>query len=171
MFIRTVQKKDYSKIKQLIITAFSDSSLGYHDEAELVNAIRQDSSYNPELEVIATDKTQVVGHGLLSQIYIGKNKHGLALAPLSVLPAFQNQGIGAQIITELEKRAVHAGYDFISIMGWPKYYAKLGYVSADKYGITAPFAVPADAYLVKAVRTHGLEQVHGQVRYLAAFGN
>lgn len=171
MFIRTIQKKDYPKIKQLIITAFSDSSLGYHDEAELVNAIRQDSSYNSELEVVAVDNDQIVGHGLLSQIYIGKNKQGLALAPLSVLPTFQNQSIGTQIITELEKRAVRAGYDFISIMGWPKYYAKFGYVSATKYGITAPFAVSADAYLIKAVRLHGLDQVHGQIRYLAAFGN
>ncbi|KRN27984.1 GNAT family acetyltransferase [Lactobacillus selangorensis] len=167
--IRTYQTTDAAAVEQLLRAAFSATPHGYGNEAELVTKIRQDSHYQAQFEVVATtDAGQIVGMGLLSPIKVG-SVVGQCLAPLAVLPAFQKEGLGTALLTELEKRAAAAQVPFISILGWPDYYARFGYVPASRFDITAPYDVPDAAFRVKALRPDGLHGVHGVVQYLRAF--
>ena len=59
--IREVQEHDFLGIDQLIISAFSSSQFGYHDEAELVKNIRKDPSYSSYFEVIAEEEGEIIG--------------------------------------------------------------------------------------------------------------
>ncbi len=154
------------------MNAFRHSDHGYQNEAELVDKIRQEATYEPDLEVVAEEACQLLGHGLLSQVQIVNKDQtftGLVLAPLAVLPERQGQGIGGKILQELEKRAVTHSYEFISILGHPDYYPRFGYQKASLYEITAPFPVPDAAFLIKALTPKGLAGVHGKVRYAKAF--
>ncbi|MCP8857014.1 GNAT family N-acetyltransferase [Latilactobacillus fuchuensis] len=169
MLIRTIEPQDTLNVTALIQTAFTASEHGYGGEVGLVNELRKDATYQATLEVVAVDQQTIMGHGLLSEIQIGEHR-GLALAPLAVLPTQQRQGIGGQIIQALETRAQQAGYRLISILGDPQYYSRFGYEPANDYQITAPFEVPADAYLIKALVPDGLNAVHGMVSYRPAFG-
>ena len=54
------------------------------------------------------------------------------LAPVSVDIHHQNKGIGKRLIQALEREAILKGYNFISVLGWPTYYANLG-ISTRKY--------------------------------------
>lgn len=173
MQIRTVRQEDYTVISDLILTAFSQSPNGYGNEAELVEKIRLDPSYQKSLEVVADQAGKIIGHGLLSEIKIqteNQSETGFCLAPLSVLPTYQGQGIGHAILIELERRAKQANYRFISVLGWPDYYQKAGYKKASLFGIKPPFPAPDDTYRIKALVPDGLQGVQGVVHYLPAFG-
>lgn len=173
--IRTIQPNDFKKVDTLLHDAFTNTPHGYDGESELVTRIREDPTYDCDLEVVAVDDDdQIIGPGLLSQIIIENADHlktiGLALAPLAVDPTYQRQGIGQQIIKELEKRAIAHGFSFISILGWPDYYQQFGYRPASKFNITASFDVPDDAYLIKALTQDDLDNISGTIHYLPAFG-
>lgn len=172
MQIRSIETTDYLAVRKLIVEAFTQSEHGYHDEADLVGNIRQDDTYDYELELVAIVADEIVGHGLLSEIKIINEQAthtGLALAPLTVLPEKQKQGIGSEILTELEQRATEKGYRCITILGDPEHYGRLGYTPAKHWEITFPFDVP-DAYcLLKELQPNALQDVSGEVKYLAAF--
>lgn len=172
MQIRTIQPTDYPQIDQLIRTAFTHSEYGYNNEAELVTAIRATESYHKELELVAVEEGEVIGHGLLSEAAIHSPQQtltGLVLAPIEVAVAKQGKGIGRALMKELEERAINYGYPFISILGSPTYYASFGYLPASQFSITAPFDVPDEAFMIKALSTQSLADFPGTLRYSPAF--
>ena len=172
MFIRSITPSDYPATKELIVAAFQQSEHGYQGEAQIVEKIRQETTYEPELEMVAEVDGKLLGHGLLSPVKIVNEQRtftGLVLAPLAVLPEFQGQGIGGKLLQELEKQAAKQSYPFISILGHPDYYPRFGYQKASLYNITAPFSVPDEAFLIKALTPEGLVGVSGVVRYSKAF--
>ena len=62
----------------------------------------------------------------------------LSLAPVSVRPGFQNQGIGSQLIKEGIKRAKDGGYDILIVLGHSDYYPCFGFKPAHLWNIKAP---------------------------------
>ncbi|MBP1041000.1 N-acetyltransferase [Vagococcus sp. BWB3-3] len=172
MIVRTITQADYHEVDQLIRKAFTSSSYGYGNEAELVQKIRAEKHYQNELEVVAVEDQQILGHGLLSDVVIESkevDRVGLVLAPLSVLPDCQQRGIGKLIMSELERRATELGYPYISILGHPTYYTRFGYTAAKNFGIVPPFEVPDEAFLIKPLTKDGLKNCEGILRYSQAF--
>lgn len=112
------------------------------------------------------------GHILFSKIKIvneGKTAESLALAPVSVLPKYQNQGVGRRLIEEGIKAAKELGYGSVIVLGHPEYYPKFGFEKASLWGIKAPFEVPDDAFMVLELSENGLKDHSGVVEYSAAF--
>ena len=172
MEVRGINVTEFNEVELLLRDSFTETEYGYQGEAELVKKIRAEKTYNPELELVAVEEYQVVGHTLLSEVAVGEgeNNTGLALAPIAVRPGLQKKGIGTALIREAEVRAKNLGYYYISILGSPEYYGKFGYQPASEFGITAPFEVPDEAFLVKALELDALENVSGVLRYTKAFG-
>jgi len=173
MDIKTATPVDYKQIEQVIREAFTSSEHGYGNEAELVEKIRDSTSFVAELEVVALENQRVVGYGLLSEVVViddaKKVYVGLVLAPLAVALNAQNKGIGGAILIELEHRAQALNYQFISILGHPNYYSKFGYTPASEFEITAPFDVPNEAFMIKALTKGALDTISGIVNYSEAF--
>jgi putative acetyltransferase len=59
----------------------------------------------------------------------------LTFGPVSVLPAFQNMGIGQTLIKTTLKMAKEAGHGAILIYGDPDYYQRFGFTAAEVFGI------------------------------------
>lgn len=173
MIIRTATPQDYPEIAALVRTAFTDSELGYHDEATLVAKIRAEKNFDAALEIVATKNKKIVGHGLLSQVSIATTTGayaGLVLAPLAILPGYQSQGFGTALIAELEQRARQKNCPYISILGHPHYYAKFGYVPAEShFGVTPPMPVSAEVFLIKPLFPAALNNKGGVLHYSVAF--
>ncbi len=89
-------KKDFEEIDHLLIEAFKDDINSDHQENILVKKLRQSKSYINELTLVAKIDKKVVGFIMFTKAYVGNNLV-LALAPLAVLPSFQNQKIGPHI--------------------------------------------------------------------------
>lgn len=173
MEIRIIKKCDYEKVSDLIIESFTNTENGYDGESELVDKIRQTNEYIPELELVAIKNDKIIGHGLLSEVYLESDQEryvGLVLAPIEVDLNYQKVGVGKILMKELEKRAMMLNYSFISIMGWPDYYSKFGYYPASKHEIYPPFkGVPDEAFMIKSIKENFLIGKPGIIKYSNAF--
>jgi len=72
----------------------------------------------------------------------------LALAPVSVLPDYQNKGIGSKLILQGLKISKEIGFKSIIVLGYETYYPRFGFKSASKWGIKAPFDVVCHAWRI-----------------------
>ncbi|WP_371482957.1 GNAT family N-acetyltransferase [Kitasatospora sp. NBC_00315] len=115
------------------------------DEADLVDALRGDPAWLPELSVVAVNGAGLVlGHALLTRLRIGDGQ-GLALAPVAVAPEWQRKGVGELVVRAALAAAAEAGERLVVVLGDPDYYGRFGFVAAGEYDITGPFEVP-EAY-------------------------
>lgn len=92
-----------------------------------MSRIRNSNVFIPELSLVAMDNddNKQVGHILLSKIKI-KNEdqvvESLALAPVSVLPEYQNQGVGKLLISKALQKAKELRFNSVVVLGHPEYF-------------------------------------------------
>ena len=167
MEIRQERADDYNTVFHVVAKAFSHAEHSDGNEQELVKALRDTPSFIPELSLVALEDGKIVGHILFSKIAIGEYTE-LALAPLSVLPAYQRRGIGLALIREEHRIAKQLGYDYSVVLGSPTYYPRAGYLPASLYGINAPFEV-RDEYFMAFKLQDSAPQLKDVVKYDPAF--
>jgi len=170
--IRQETPSDYPIVFKLIEKAFHNLELSDHQEHFLVERLRKSEAFIPKLSLVAEQNNQILGHIILSNIKINNEEESmesLALAPISVLPDFQNQGIGGQLIRTAHRIAKELGFSSIILIGHTDYYPRFGYERLDKYGIQLPFDVPVENAMVIELIEGSLKQVSGVVEYSKAF--
>lgn len=168
MIIRQEHNKEFHSIYALVKAAFESAEHADGNEPDLVNALRKSDSYIPELSLVAEIDGKIVGHIMFTKLKIG-NQVQLALAPLSVLPDYQKQGIGTALIQEGHTRARALGYEYSVVLGSEKYYPRTGYLPAKNYGIFAPFNVPDENFMACKL-SENAPAVCGIVQYAKEFG-
>ena len=168
MIIRQEHNKEFHSIYALVKAAFESAEHADGNEPDLVNALRKSDSYIPELSLVAEIDGKIVGHIMFTKLKIG-NQVQLALAPLSVLPDYQKQGIGTALIQEGYTRARALGYEYSVVLGSEKYYPRTGYLPAKDYGIFAPFDVPDENFMACKL-SENAPAVCGIVQYAKEFG-
>ena len=165
--IRAEKKKDQPAIYKVNKFAF-----GQEDESQLVDALRESDDFIPELSLVAVKEGEVVGHILISPIAI-ETEMGfvrvLCLAPMAVLPEFQRQGIGDELVRQGLKECERFGHEVVVLIGHPEYYPRFGFSSARAKGLEAPFEVPDEAFMVLEIKEGALEGVSGTIKYPPAF--
>lgn len=166
LVIRTERQCDFDEIRTVVKTAFAGAEHTDGNEHNLVDKLRCTDEYLPELSLVAEMDGKIVGYAKFSQINIGNSK-AIALAPLAVLPGFQNHGIGRALIETGHRNAEEGDYYCSVVLGSPEYYSKSGYLPALSFGIAAPFEIPPQFYMVFPFKP---ELPHGTVRYSQAFG-
>ncbi len=126
----------------------------------------------PDLSLVARQSAHVVGHALFSRLLLPNEAGGvdaLALGPVAVLPEWQRQGIGGQLIRAGLERGRALGYGAVILIGHPSYYPRFGFVPAGRYGLTSPIVVPDEVFMALPLRPDGLEAVSGMVRFADPF--
>ena len=93
----------------------------------------------------------------------------LVLAPLSVRPEFQRQGVGTALMREAHGIARTLGYDYILVLGSEDYYPRVGYRPAEELGVTVPEGFPSANFMALRLR-EGAEPLSGGVVYPPEFG-
>ncbi len=166
--IRQATEKDYKVIYDVVKTAFASAEHADGNEQDLVNALRAGKSYIPELSLVYELDGKIVGHIMFTKASVG-NTAVLALAPLSVLPEYQRQGIGQRLIAKGHEIARNMGYGYSVVLGSEKYYPKAGYLPADTYGILPRFDVPRENFM--ACKLNGdTVGIYGIMKYAKEFG-
>lgn len=147
------------------------SAFGRPNEATLVAAVRVSGRYVAELALVAEEDGVITGHVMLSYVtLLGKQEwQMLCLAPLSVVPARQKQGIGGALIRAGVERAEAMGEPLILLLGHPEYYPRFGFERARPLGIEPPSPAIADAAFMVLRLSRYDERYRGQVSYPAAF--
>lgn len=168
----TIQPTDFEQVDQLVRDAFEPVEESTGAEVTLIHDLRSSYDYQPSFEMVVRDGGTIVGHGLLTPVTVRGTQHTttiLALAPMAVAPDHQRQGIGEQLMRELESRAQLAGYPAISAVGDSTYYGRHGYVMAEDFAIHNSLPVPMGNHLIKTLRPGALAHVGGMLEYPAAF--
>lgn len=168
--IRAEQEGDLTAICCLIKEAFATVAESDHREHILVQKLHSCESYVPQLSLVAeTDTGEIVGYILLSEVLIVQHNHqrtkSLAVAPLAVMPEYQNNGIGGRLIGEAHKRATSLGYDTAVLLGHKDYYPRFGYRKAIDFGIKFPFDVPDEFCMVVELKPDSAKNISGTVLY------
>lgn len=166
--IRQEQPKDYDIVYQVVKEAFKSAEHSDGNEQDLVVMLRNSMSFIPELSLVAIEDGNIVGHILFTKALVN-NVEILALAPLAVLPKYQNRGIGLALIERGHYIARRLGYRYSVVLGHSKYYPKAGYVPADTYGINAPFAIESESFMAICLDKNA-GRLDGVVKYDKAFG-
>lgn len=171
--IRPEIPSDFEVIERVITEAFKSAKHTDKDEHGLVARLRASSSYISELALVAEVNGTVAGHILFSRAFIRQSNgdliETLALAPISVHPDFQGQGIGASLIREAHKLAKEKKFTSIIVLGHATYYPRFGYKVASRWGINAPFNVPDEAFMALELVEGSLSGAEGIVQYPEEF--
>lgn len=168
MVIRQEEARDHSTVYSLVKRAFETAEHADGNEQDLVSALRKSKAYIPQLSLVAETDGTLVGHILFTRAEVG-DAAVLALAPLSVLPEYQRQGVGTALIREGHRIAGELGYGWSIVLGSETYYPRLGYLPSDAFGIKAPFEAPRENFMACKL-AESAPAVRGTVRYTKEFG-
>lgn len=168
MLIRQETVADHRQIYTLIKDAFATAEHADGNEQELVNALRMGKAYVPELALVAEISGKLAGHILFTRATVGSSEV-LVLAPLSVPPAFQRQGVGAALIREGHRIARALGYSYSFVLGSERYYPRFGYVPAEQLGVDVPQGIPSVNFMAIPLQ-EAAPPLRGSIVYAEEFG-
>lgn len=161
---RAETSADIPAVRDVVVAAFDTPS-----EADLVDALRADTSWIDGLSIVTTDQDgKLVGHALLTRCHIGDTP-ALCLAPVAVLPEYQKTGAGSAAIRTALAAAKDKGEHFVTVLGHPAYYPRFGFARASTYGIGLSIDVPDEAMMALTLDADR-PLPSGTVRYAAPFG-
>lgn len=168
MEIRQEREADYPEIYRLVREAFDTAEHADGNEQDLVEALRKGPAYLPELALVAEEDGKLAGHILLTRARVG-DVPVLVLAPLSVKPEFQRQGVGTALMREAHRIAGARGEDYIFVLGSERYYPRAGYRPAEELGVAVPAGIPSVNFMALRLR-EAARPLHGGLVYPPEFG-
>ena len=142
--IRREQIQDIPAIYRVNSLAFESQV-----EAEIVNKLRSRGAVT--LSLVAELEGEIVGHILFSPVRIvtsGGESRAEGLGPMAVLPAYQRQGIGSQLVKQGLSECKKMGQAMVIVLGHPDYYPRFGFQKAAAFGIRCQVNVPEDAFML-----------------------
>ena len=159
---RSEQPGEEAEIRRVHLQAFETDA-----EANLVDALRV---ADVELiSLVAEENGEVVGHILFSPVTINGLSGMMGLAPMAVLPHWQNKGVGTQLVNEGLKVCKAAGHGAVVVLGHPGYYPRFGFVPSTGFGIKSEYDVPAEVFMVRELKPDALKGITGTVKYHQKF--
>jgi putative acetyltransferase len=169
--IRGLQPTDIEQADAITRAAF-EAEFGSITETDLVGKLRLHEA--GAFELIAERHGEIVGHIILSPVRVtdeqGDSDHELmmGLGPMSVRPDLQRRGIGTDLIHAALCEAWDRGALAVVVLGHPTYYPRFGFETAASFGLSLPYKVPDDAFMV--ISRSGVDLPPGTVHYAEAFG-
>jgi putative acetyltransferase len=152
------------------IRRVNELAFGQKNEADLVDALRVKA--RPYVSLVAIGDGIVAGHICFSPVSIESDDgvfDAMGLAPMAVLPEFQNQGIGSRLVHEGLRKCSDLGHSIVAVLGHPNYYPRFGFVPAHLKGLRSEYDVPNDTFMVLELDENALAGRQGLVKYHPEF--
>lgn len=148
--IRDEAAADVDVITAVTIAAFQSLDISSHTEQFVVTALREAGALSVSL--VAEVGGEVVGHIAFSPITLSDGTpHWYGLGPVSVLPAYQRQGIGKALIHEGLARLKAMQAQGCCLVGHPGYYTKFGFQNVPGLGLEG---VPPEVFFTLSFDGH-----------------
>lgn len=164
VMIREALPSELQRILDINVAAF-----GSDIEAGLVRDLLDDPSAKPTLSLLALRDSEAIGHILFSAVQLTAETSPppmSILAPLSVIPEAQSQGIGAALIKAGLEALSKAGTALVFVLGHPDYYSRHGFEPAGRLGFEAPFPIAEEhqeAWMVQALKPNAFNGTTGRL--------
>ena len=164
--IRETRPEDYNDIIQVEYDAFG----GREDVVDLVKGLLPDETAEPRVSLMAFYQDKPIGHILFTKAHFSEGDNPALLhilAPLAVIPEFQNRGVGGLLIKEGIKRLKTIGSKLVFVLGHADYYPRHGFIpNAAPMGYPAPYPIPPqydNCWMVQALSEDGLNVGKGKI--------
>lgn len=126
--IRNELETDVGAITDVTVAAFKTLEVSSHTEQFIIEALRAAKALT--LSLVAEVDGCVAGHIAFSPVTISDGSmHWYGLGPVSVLPEYQQEGIGKALIQKGLARLKALKAKGCCLVGHPQYYRKLGFVN------------------------------------------
>ena len=162
--LRLEEEKDYFIVENITREAFWNHHVPGCDEHLLIHNLRKTNEFIKELDFVAINNNKIIGNIVYVKAKIINNDMEytvLTFGPISVLPEYQNNGIGNKLINHTEKLSKEMGYKGIIIYGDPEYYKRLGFKESKQYKITNKDKKYPAALLVLELYPNALNGIEG----------
>lgn len=162
MIIRPEETRDHDQIYALNAAAF-----GGEAEPKLIGNLRGVDGF---ISLIAVEGDTVIAHISFSPVTLNDEPTSFAgLAPMSVLPDRQSQGIGSSLVNAGLEACRIAGHSAIFVLGHPNYYPRFGFQTAADLGFTCEYPVSPEHFMVLEIETGSLAGRSGLIKYHPTF--
>ncbi len=132
--IRSETDADAGAITEVTVAAFKTLEISQHTEQFIIEALRAAKALT--LSLVAEMDGRVIGHIAFSPVTISDGTgNWFGLGPVSVLPAFQRQGIGKALIQEGLSRLKAMKAQGCCLVGHPDYYRRFGFKNMPGLGL------------------------------------
>ena len=164
--IRKEEPRDYDSVRIVNNLAFEQTA-----EGNIVNKLRMNCKDILSLVAISDDK--IVGHIFFSPAIIKTGNNvlvGMGLAPMAVLPEYQNKGIGSKLVQEGLRQIRETECPFVIVLGHDKYYPRFGFEKASNHGLKPQWeSVPNEAFMVIILDEAIMSGISGVATYRSEF--
>ncbi len=164
--IREEKQEDNDEVRMV-----NDQAFGQTEEGRIVDKLRE--TCNEVVSLVAVSNNKIIGYIFFSPVTIDIGGHsitGIGLAPMAVLPGFQNQGIGTMLVIEGVRRIKKTACPFIVVLGHENYYPRFGFKKASKYGLKPQWErVPDGAFMAMILNESEMRGISGIVKYRDEF--
>lgn len=139
--IRLETKADHREVEHVTREAFWNHHVPGCDEHYLAHILRKKACFLPELDYIAEQQGHIVGNIMYTRAKVigddGMEYSVISFGPVSVLPDWQDMGVGSILIRHTLDLAREQGHTAVLIYGDPAYYQRFGFIAAQNYGIAS----------------------------------
>jgi putative acetyltransferase len=164
--IRPEEQKDHAAVR-----AVNELAFGQPEEAKIVDRLRE--SCGRSLSLVATQDEEVIGHILFTPVTLESGDvtlQGMGLAPMSVLPDYQRQGVGSALVKEGLSVLGKQVCPFVVVLGHAEYYPRFGFEPASKVGIKCQWeGVPDEAFMILIFDEKAMKGASGIAKYRDEF--
>jgi len=128
--------------------------------------MRKSKAYISNLDLTAVFENKIIGHIISTRAKVidaQNNEHEiLCVEPFSILPEYQNKGIGSKLLNESIIVAKESGYIGMILFGNPEYYHRFGFRNAKEYGLTTKDGKNFEQFMALEFQSNGLDNVKGR---------
>lgn len=139
--LRTETESDYRAVEELTREAFWNLYIPGCDEHYLAHILRDHPDFIKEFDFVVECSGKVIGSIMYTRSYVenekGEKTETATFGPVSVLPGYQRNGVGAMLIRHTVRLAREKGYPAVIIYGDPHNYCKHGFKNGKDYNISA----------------------------------
>lgn len=148
VIIRLERKEEYREVENLVREAFWNVYRPGCLEHYVLNQLREDEAFVPELDFVMEKDGQLIGQNMFMHATIkaddGRNIPIMTMGPICVTPELKRNGYGKKLLEYSLERVSELGCGALCFEGNIDFYGKCGFKFASEFGIRY-YGLPEDA--------------------------
>ena len=137
--IRLERKEEYREVEYLVREAFWNVYRPGALEHYVLNQLRHDSAFVPELDFVIERNGVIIGQNMFMRAVIkaddGRDIPIMTMGPICIAPQYQKQGYGKILLDYSLEQAKQLGCGAVCFEGNINFYGKSGFTFAREFGI------------------------------------
>ena len=166
--IRLERKEEHREVENLIREAFWNVYRPGCLEHYVINQLRSDEAFVPELDFVMEKDGQIIGQNLFMHAEIkaddGRNIPIMTMGPICITPQLKRKGWGKILLDYSLEKAAELGCGAVCFEGNIDFYGKSGFTYASEFGIRydgLPEGADASFFLCKELTPGFLDGITG----------